>query len=56
MCFYLEIISFTVLFGVLLLKFCCGMIGAAVDFDHLVIFLLSHCQVTKLFFRVYTYF
>ena len=28
--------------------FCCCMIGTAVNFDDLVVFFLSHCQVTKL--------
>ena len=32
---YLKIISFTVFFGLLLLKFCCCMIGTAVHFDGL---------------------
>ena len=30
---YLKIISFSVFFGLLLLKFCCCMIGTAVHFD-----------------------
>ena len=37
--------------------FCCCKIGEAVDFDDLVVFLLSHCQVTKLhFLRLYIFF
>ena len=32
MCLYLKIVSFTVFFGLLLLKFSCCMIGTAVDF------------------------
>ena len=35
MCFYLKVISFTVFFGLLLLKFCCCMINTAVHFDGL---------------------
>ena len=34
-CFYLKIISFTVFLCLLLLKFCCCMIGTAVHFDGL---------------------
>ena len=56
MCFYLKIVSFTVFFGLLLLKFCFCLIGRAVDFDDLVVFLRSHCQVTKLHFsRLYKF-
>ena len=35
MCFYLKIVSFTVFFCFLLIKFCCCMIGTAVRFDGL---------------------
>ena len=36
--------------------FCCCMIGTAVNFDDLVVFLPSHCQVTKLpFLRLYKF-
>ena len=55
MCFYLKIVSFTMFFGLLLLKFCCCMIGTAVDFDDLVMFLPSRCQVTKLSFSRFDY-
>ena len=34
----------------LLLKFCCRLMGVAVDSDDLTVFLPSHCQVTKLYF------
>ena len=44
-------ISFTVFFGLLLLKLYILLIGA-VDSDDLTVFSPSHCQVT--FFRVYT--
>ena len=50
MCFYLKIVSFTVFSCLLLIKLYILLIGEAVDFDDLTIFLPSRCQVTKLHF------
>ena len=50
MCFYLKIVSFTVFFCLLLIKLYILLIGAAVDFDDLTVFLPSCRQVTKLHF------
>ena len=56
MCFYLKIVSFVVFLYLLLIKLYILLIGAAVDFDDLVVFLRSHCQVTKLHFpRLYRF-
>ena len=51
--FYLKIVSFTVFFCLLVIKFCCCMIGAAVDFDGL---LPSRCQVTfSAFIQIFSF-
>ena len=41
MCVYLKIVSFTVFSCLLLIKFCCCMIGTAVHFDGLFAISLS---------------